>query len=187
MPFRSHSRCESAYWDFTIEKWWRCCTILPWYKATWVVRTATAMQLYLEGIRRDRMVLKDDDHVLLSPRYQNLGELYSENGQIENSLQCFQAALRIEHTTTVRLSQCVSASRSLPTSQHWIDVCRLLYVIGNIHLRLLDIQSTMQYFTAAARISTLLPARGHQQFQFVFEDQLARHLAWLHPISACAA
>ena len=146
-----------------------------------------ALQIYLEGLRRDKVGLGDEHHPDLSLIYQNLGGLYNEIGDIESSLQCFQAALKIECTSVVAISQGVVTTHHSSTRQHWTAASRLLNVIGNIHLMMSNIPATMHYFVEAARTAALGLTQDYQHAPIVVTGHLFCYLTRSYPPCASAA
>lgn len=168
----------------------RDVTIL-WYNLAMVwVETGDlprAIPLYEEGIRRERIGLGGDPlHPALSSTLQYLGEIYNQSGEIDQSLQCFQQALAIEKRQALLQGTSPKKNRNSKIN-HWTGVCRLLNVIGNIHLMQANIPATMKCFVEAARTASLLLACGNQYIPLVVAGHMFCHLTRLYPSCASAA
>lgn len=145
-----------------------------------------AIYLYHEGLRRDKVRLGDSYHPSLSSTLQCLAEIYSQIGELDDSLICFQQALEIECLMAIHLSSntAVCAPRF---AGHLSSICRLLNVIGNIHLMQANIPAALECFVQAARSAAKLVALGYPHIPLVVAGHVFCHVTRSQPPCAAAA
>lgn len=102
----------------------------------------TAMKLYSESLRVERRAL-GAKHPEISCTLQHLGQMHQEKGELEKAVEYFQEALEIERMV---LSTAEDSARLDATMA---SVCKLLNLIGNIHLMCGRVDSMMKCFEEA--------------------------------------
>ena len=148
-----------------------------------VLDAPRAISLYREGLERDRVGLGDYYHPTLSSALQFLAEIYNQSGELHESSICLQQALEIEYRNGAS-----NHARGEPKSDnHLASACRLLNVIGNIHLMQANVPAAMECFVQATHISAKLVALGHPHIPLVVAGHVFCHLTRSQPECAAAA
>jgi tetratricopeptide (TPR) repeat protein len=104
---------------------------------------STAMKLYSESLRVERRAL-GDKHPEISLTLQHLGQMHQERGELEAAVEFFQEALEIE-----RLVLTEKQSNNQSPEETKACICKLLNLIGNIHLMCGRVDEMMQCFVEA--------------------------------------
>jgi len=105
----------------------------------------TAMKLYSESLRVERRAL-GEKHPEISLTLQHLGQMRQERGELEAAVEFFQEALEIERMV---LTQKQQSGRSVQETKACI--CKLLNLIGNIHLMCGRVDDMMECFVEACQ------------------------------------
>ena len=104
----------------------------------------TAMKLYSESLRVERRAL-GAKHPEISCTLQHLGQMHQEKGELEKAVEYFQEALEIERMVLSTAEDSASLDATMAS------VCKLLNLIGNIHLMCGRVDSMMKCFEEACK------------------------------------
>jgi tetratricopeptide (TPR) repeat protein len=102
-----------------------------------------AMKLYGESLRVERRAL-GDKHPEISLTLQHLGQMHQERGELEKAVEYFKEALEIERLTI--------QSESNKQESTMASICKLLNLIGNIHLMCGRVELMMVCFKEACAL-----------------------------------
>ncbi|CAB9507431.1 Kinesin light chain [Seminavis robusta] len=106
----------------------------------------TAMKLYSESLRVERRAL-GEKHPEISLTLQHLGQMHQERGELEKAVEYFQEALEIERMVMAQHGADAQKERDATMA----SICKLLNLIGNIHLMLGCVDQMMACFEEACQ------------------------------------
>jgi len=141
----------------------------------------TAMKLYSESLRVERRAL-GEKHPEISCTLQHLGQMHQEKGELEIAVEYFQEALDIERTVLSNTAMDVgSDGGNHGNTASTASVCKLLNLIGNIHLMCGRVDEMMQCFQEACHYGR------HKGEGLIIAGHNFYGLSRLHPPSAASA
>jgi tetratricopeptide (TPR) repeat protein len=106
----------------------------------------TAMKLYSESLRVERRAL-GEKHPEISLTLQHLGQMHQERGELEKAVEYFQEALEIEHMVMAQHGD----DAHKENEANMASICKLLNLIGNIHLMCGRVDDMMACFVEACK------------------------------------
>ena len=155
-------------------------TAIIWYNLATIYlekgQDQVAMKLYAESLRVERHALGTKNPEI-SLTLQHLGQMHQERGELEIAVKYFGEALEIERMNITRFQE------NSPTEQDQIQailqsICKLLNLIGNIHLMCGNVDAMMACFKEACQLG------NHKGDRLIIAGHNFYGLSRLHPPAA---